>query len=202
MSIEILATRIAVDFGWDTTEITGEDASLLLNGVELCVVPNDGEVKTVFPIDFNGPVEVTIRGSESGEQTDILEVVSPLFDAAPAEGTDNTDEVEVTTPPSEVPDDGEPLPDVPVDPTSEPLPADVPAPTEPEGSDLPVVPEDSESEIPDDASSEIGSGEVSPVVPDDTQESPVDPALPVNEPAEDVGTTPAEGGETGTTTVS
>lgn len=59
--------------------IVGAEASISVtqhDGVEQEVrtVKNDGEANLFFPLDYSGPVTVTIKGSHSGEDTATLSI--------------------------------------------------------------------------------------------------------------------------------
>lgn len=79
MTLVIKSTRKVVVIGWDTTAIQGKQASLSAtghDGVEREVrnTENDGAANLYFPADYEGNVEVTVRGSKSGEDTATLQV--------------------------------------------------------------------------------------------------------------------------------
>jgi outer membrane biosynthesis protein TonB len=178
MTVTLTGTKLAAVFGWDTNVIEGDQVSLIVAGEEKRVVKNDGEAVLFFPLNFSGTVEVTVRGSASGEETGILNIESPLFSTPPdtETPTDDTSDVEVTPTPPNVPE--------------------------------PAPPTDSESEIPDDASSEQGEVPPVEPLPDSgepsTEVNPTEPSTSSGEntPSDTTTESPTEGSGTGASTVS
>ena len=74
MTVELKHTRKVCVITWDTGVVQGEQASIQAGGMERRTVKNDGESNVFFPMDHQGSVEVTVRGSESGEDTGTIEV--------------------------------------------------------------------------------------------------------------------------------
>ena len=79
MTIVLKGIRKVAAIGW-TTEgdgdwvIKGDTASLQAGGEEKRTVQNDGESNLFFPMDYEGDVEITVRGSKSGEETGTVSI--------------------------------------------------------------------------------------------------------------------------------
>ena len=81
MGLTVKDQRKVVVVGWDTegegdTVIKGSHASMQVAGEEKRNVDNDGEANLYFPSEFEGEVDVTIKGSVSGEDTATLVVTA------------------------------------------------------------------------------------------------------------------------------
>lgn len=84
MPVTLVDIRKVAVVQWSTEEygdeedpddvIKGAVASLQAEGQEKRTIDNDGEGNLFFPMDFEGEVEVTVRGSDSGESTAILNI--------------------------------------------------------------------------------------------------------------------------------
>jgi len=79
VTLSILNTRKVVVVGW-TTEgdgdevIKGSEATLEVDGEEKRTIKNNGEGDLFFPNNFAGSINVTVRGSHSGEDTASLAI--------------------------------------------------------------------------------------------------------------------------------
>lgn len=81
MSLTVKDQRKVVVIGWDIegegeTVIKGAQASMQVEGEEKRNVKNDGEANLFFPSEFEGEIEVTIKGSASGEDTATLVITA------------------------------------------------------------------------------------------------------------------------------
>lgn len=74
MTIHIISTRKAVEIGWDTSKIKGDQVSVQAAGQEVRTTKNDGKAVVTFPADFTGPSHITVRGSSTGEETGTIQV--------------------------------------------------------------------------------------------------------------------------------
>ncbi len=79
MSVALSFDRKAVELTWDDKLVVGDTVNIR------CVNPNGGDVSTreadndgratvTFPKDYSGDCEVTVSGSESGEDTGTISV--------------------------------------------------------------------------------------------------------------------------------
>jgi hypothetical protein len=80
MTVEIDTTRKAINLSWDTTLVDGEQVDIR------CVNPdnedistrdqvaNDGQAVVTFPSNYSGECQVSVTGSDSGEDTGTIQV--------------------------------------------------------------------------------------------------------------------------------
>ncbi len=79
MSVSVSHDRKAVELTWDSKLVVGDTADIR------CVNPDDGDVSTrtadndgratvTFPKDYSGSCEVTVTGSDSGEDSGTISV--------------------------------------------------------------------------------------------------------------------------------
>lgn len=74
MTVELKDTRKVAVIGWDTELVKGGNASIQVDDTEKRIVANDGESNLFFPLDYTGQIEVSVQGSESGEDTGTITV--------------------------------------------------------------------------------------------------------------------------------
>lgn len=74
MTVHVVTQRKVVEVGWDRTVVKGTFASMQVDDEEKRSVENDGKANLTFPVDFEGSVEVTIRGSKTGSETGTITV--------------------------------------------------------------------------------------------------------------------------------
>jgi hypothetical protein len=74
MAVEINFARKAIEFTYDTSLVVGETIRVKARNADSGDVgevkgDNDGRFVLTYPYDFTGVNEVTVTGSESGEDT-------------------------------------------------------------------------------------------------------------------------------------
>lgn len=74
MTVTVITQRKVVEVGWDRTQVQGAFASMQVDDEEKRSVENDGKANLTFPNDFEGEVNVTIRGSKKGSETGTITV--------------------------------------------------------------------------------------------------------------------------------
>jgi hypothetical protein len=80
MTVEQDVTRTAVSITWDTELVQGETVEIrLVNAENTSDIStkgdkNDGQSVVTYPADYHGVTEVTVSGSEGGEDTGTIEV--------------------------------------------------------------------------------------------------------------------------------
>lgn len=74
MTVELKGTRKVAVISWDTSLVTGNQASIQLEGQEKRTVDNDGETNLFFPTDYSGSANVVVQGSHSGEDSGTIEI--------------------------------------------------------------------------------------------------------------------------------
>jgi len=74
MAVTVKSTRKVVVVGWDDDALEGTHVSIQVAGEEKRTTENDGAANLYFPARFSGEVEVTIKGSKSGEESGRVKV--------------------------------------------------------------------------------------------------------------------------------
>jgi hypothetical protein len=74
MTVTLKDVRKVAVIGWDTDVVKGTNASLQAGDEEKRNVVNDGESNLFVPLEFAGSVQVTVRGSDEGEDAGTIEV--------------------------------------------------------------------------------------------------------------------------------
>lgn len=79
MSVAISFDRKAVELTWDNKLVVGDEVDIVCinpdgGDVSTRKAGNDGRATVTFPADYSGSCEVTVSGSESGEDTGTISV--------------------------------------------------------------------------------------------------------------------------------
>ena len=82
MAVEAKSVRKVVVSGWDNELAKGTHVSIHADGDEVRTGVNDGEANLYFPMDFEGDVDVEVRGSSEGSDVGTINVTADIGDAS------------------------------------------------------------------------------------------------------------------------
>ncbi len=79
MSVSVSFDRKAVELTWDSKLVVGDTATIRCvnpdgGDVSTRKADNDGRATVTFPKDYSGDCDVTVSGSDSGEDTGTISV--------------------------------------------------------------------------------------------------------------------------------
>lgn len=80
MAVEVDETRVAVALKWDSSLTKGDEVEVRcvnpnnLEDISTTTGKNDGIHVVTYPVGYSGETEVTITGSDGGEDTGTIEV--------------------------------------------------------------------------------------------------------------------------------